>query len=82
MRGRFFKFRIPNGGLTFSEERGSHPCIKVELYGSPGRLRSYAVLREKKNDRRTSPTKQCINCTPQVFSWVWTFPSTMKFYYW
>ena len=52
VRGRFFKFRIPD--LPFSEERGSRPCIKVELYGPPGRLRSYAVLREKKNDRRTS----------------------------
>ena len=48
VRARFFKFRIPI--YSYSDERGSQPCIKVELYGSPGRLRSYAVFREKTID--------------------------------
>jgi len=33
VRARFFKFRIPI--YSYSDERGSQPCIKVELYGSP-----------------------------------------------
>lgn len=33
VRGRFFKFRITEYSHTV--ERRSHPCIKVELYGSP-----------------------------------------------
>lgn len=36
VRARFFKFRIPI--YSYSDERGSQPCIKVELYGSPGRF--------------------------------------------